>query len=176
MEDFYFITGNDNKYKEVCEILGKKIKRIEIDLEEIQSDDSYKIAKKKVLEAYRILKKPVVIEDISFYIDAFNGFPGPLIKFLVSSNGTQGIYNIMKGQKNKKAVSRCVVAHFDGKNLNFFTGDVKGKIVAPKGKSKFGFDPIFQPEGKQETLAEMGKDEKNKISHRSLAWKKFGEF
>ncbi len=176
MKEIYFVTGNENKYKEVCEILGKEIKRIELDLEEIQSDDPYKIAKKKVLEAYRILKKPVIVEDISLHIEALNGFPGPLIKFMRSSLKPEGIYQIMKSHKNKNTIARCVVACFDGKNINFFTGDIKGKIVAPKGKSKFGFDPIFQPNGKNKTFAQMGEEEKNKISHRSIAWRKVRDF
>ena len=64
--------------------------------------------------------------------------------------------------------------HFDGKNFSFFTGEVKGKTVSPKGKSNFGFDPIFQPNGYTKPYGEL--KNKNKISHRAIAWKKFEKF
>lgn len=50
-----------------------------------------------------------------------------------------------------------------------FQGKTLGKIVEPRGSRDFGWDPCFQPEGYDKTYAEMPKEEKNKISHRSKA-------
>ena len=53
---------------------------------------------------------------------------------------------------------------------------MNGKIVNPVGKKGFGFDPIFKPKGSKKTFAQMTKAQKNKVSHRSIAWNKFKEF
>jgi XTP/dITP diphosphohydrolase len=55
-------------------------------------------------------------------------------------------------------------------SVQFFQGTVEGEIIhEPRGNEGFGYDPIFQPEGYTQTFAEMGEEEKNKISHRARA-------
>ena len=67
------------------------------------------------------------------------------------------------------------VGHYDNRIfhylIKYFEGIVHGRIVAPRG-DRFGWDPIFQPDGYAHTYAEMSEDEKNKISHRTLALNK----
>ena len=138
MEEITFVTGNKNKYKEVNEIFDGKIIFAEIDLVEIQSRDIYEVVKHKAKEVYKILKKSVLVEDISLYLECLNKFPGPFIKFMISSIGPEGIYNLVKNYREKVAIVRCVVCYFDGEEFKFFTGDVKGKIVSPKGKNGGG--------------------------------------
>jgi XTP/dITP diphosphohydrolase len=54
---------------------------------------------------------------------------------------------------------------------------IKGEIIKEKrGDSGFGYDPIFKPEGYEQTFAELGNETKNKISHRALAVQKLCEF
>ena len=60
---------------------------------------------------------------------------------------------------------------YNGKEVHIFKGKIKGNIVYPRGKGGFGWDCIFQPEGYNKTFAEI--EEKNKISHRYKAFKKF---
>jgi len=63
-----------------------------------------------------------------------------------------------------------------GKPL-FFEGIVKGSITLDKqGRNGFGYDPVFMPEGYSKTFAQMSLEEKNKLSHRSMAMKKFAEY
>ena len=82
----------------------------------------------------------------------------------------------MKNFNNRNAVTRCVVCYFDGKKFSFFTGDVLGKVVDPKNRKAFGFDSIFKPNHLKKTFASLSLEEKNAISHRAIAWKKFEEF
>ncbi|KAI9741848.1 MAG: hypothetical protein M1834_000236 [Cirrosporium novae-zelandiae] len=57
-----------------------------------------------------------------------------------------------------------------------FQGRTPGKIVPARGVAKFGFDPVFQPDGFEQTYAEMDKEQKNSISHRGRALAKLREW
>ena len=60
---------------------------------------------------------------------------------------------------------------------HFFEGEIKGQIIEEKrGTAGFGYDPVFLPDGYKQTFAELGDDEKNKISHRAIATRKLVEF
>ena len=76
----------------------------------------------------------------------------------------------MEGKTNRKAQFRTVICLIEGGAEHLFEGVVKGEIIEEKrGASGFGYDPVFMPEGYTETFAEMGSEEKNRISHRARA-------
>ncbi len=83
----------------------------------------------------------------------------------------------MEGRENRKARFRTVIALIlDGKKF-FFEGIVNGQIIEiKKGANGFGYDPVFQPDGCNQTFAEMTLQQKNKISHRAMAISKLAEF
>lgn len=83
----------------------------------------------------------------------------------------------LAGKKNRKACFRTVIALIlDGKEY-LFEGKIEGHITHEKhGKSGFGYDPVFQPDGYEQTFAELGNEIKNQISHRALAINKLYEF
>ncbi len=174
----YFITGNKNKFEEARAILGSvKIKQLDIDLPEIQSLDSKEIVKVKLLEALEHAKGGVVVEDASLSMACLNGLPGPFIKWFCKTIGIRGLANIAKRSGNNKAGVRLVVGYAKNpKEMYFFESRVRGKIVLPRGKTTFVWDPIFQPAGHTKTYAEMGLEEKNKISHRRIAFDKLRKF
>ena len=153
-----------------------QIKSIKLDLPEIQSLDPQEIITEKLSAATKEQKGEFFIEDVSLYIDSLNGFPGPLIKWLLKSLKAEGIANLVKNYENPNATVKAVIGYTNGNDIHFFTGEIQGKIVSPKGESTFGFDQIFQPNNQNQTFAEMEKTEKNKISHRNLALKKLKEF
>ncbi|MFA6268303.1 MAG: RdgB/HAM1 family non-canonical purine NTP pyrophosphatase [archaeon] len=174
----YFITGNKHKLEEFNQILFPEIKveQLNIDLDEIQSTDPMEVIKHKLLEAQKHHKGELLVEDTSLYLDALNGFPGPLIKWFLNSVGREGIYQITQKLNNSNCFAKTMVGYYNGKEILFFEGIVKGKIVAPKSESEFGWDPLFMPEGKNQSFAEMSKEEKNSISHRKRALEKFKEY
>lgn len=132
------------------------------------------MAEYKIIEAYKLIKKPIIVEDTSLHLEAWNSFPGALIKWFEEYLGTQGILNLIQN-KSRNAEAKCVIAYFDGEEISFFEGSIKGQITEErKGENKldFGFDPIFIPEGYEKTFAELG-EEKQKISHRRKALEKF---
>lgn len=83
----------------------------------------------------------------------------------------------MEGKENRKARFRTVIALvWNGKTYTF-DGIVNGTITTTKrGENGFGYDPIFIPEGYEQTFAELGNDIKNQISHRAKAVEKLDEF
>ena len=83
----------------------------------------------------------------------------------------------MEGITDRRARFRTVISLIlDGKEY-LFEGVIKGEIIKEKrGDSGFGYDPIFKPEGYEQTFAELGNETKNKISHRALAVQKLCEF
>jgi inosine triphosphate pyrophosphatase len=168
-----FVTGNAKKFKEAQAFIPDLIQR-EIDLVEIQSLDSQLILKAKVAEALTQVDGPIIVEDVSLTIDNWNGLPGPLIKWFLESIRAEGIYNLTPDQL---ATARCYLAYAARPDdIQFFIGEVKGKIVAPRSDTQFGWDPIFQPEGSSKTYGQMTFQEKNQISHRSKAFLKLREY
>lgn len=175
----YYITGNKNKVKETQKLLKNtpiSINQADLKLPEIQSKDVEKVAKQKVKEAFRILKKPLIAEDTGLYVKAFNQYPGAYIKHFLEAIGNEGILKCLEN-KAREAKAVCVIAYCDSKRLKVFKGEVEGEISKEvKGKFGFGFDSIFIPKGYSKTFAELDLKEKNKISHRGKAIKKFLEW
>jgi len=173
----YFVTGNKNKLKEAKAIMPE-IEGLELDLSEIQELEPKKILETKLEEAKKY--KPntnLMVEDLSLEINEMNGLPGPLIKWFLKSVGREGVVKIAKTFGNQKAIARLTLGFSNDKGENkYFEGIVKGKIVKPRGESDFGWDPIFVPEGYDKTYAEMGMEEKNKISHRKIALEKLKRY
>lgn len=167
-----FVTGNQEKLREVKEILGNSIEVVgrDIDLPEIQEIDGEKIAISKAEAAYSIIQLPLIVDDSSLYINSWNGLPGALNKWFIRTVGNEGIIKMLSSFDDKGAKSEAVIAYHDGKNVKVFKGVVVGRISdIPKGENGFGWDKIFIPEGFNKTQAEMTSDEKNTISHRKKA-------
>ena len=152
--------------------------RREADIVEIQSLDLEDIAKEKASSAYKTVKNSIIVEDAGLFIDVLGGFPGPYSSFVQQTIGCEGILTLLRNKLNRKAIfkSALVCADHKGKLLSFL-GEVTGKIAHDlSGEHGFGFDPIFIPEGHGTTYAKMLDAEKNLISHRAIATRKFAEW
>lgn len=175
MKKIIFVTNSAGKTREAQEILGKNyvIEHRKIDLDEIQTIDGKEVIKKKIHEAYRLLKQPVLVEDTSLYFDAWQGLPGALVRWFLDSVGCAGICTMLKAERNRKAYAESAIAFYDGKKLNVSISRLEGTVpMKPRGEYKFGWDPIFIPKGHKETFAQMGLEEKSKISMRKKALEK----
>lgn len=171
----YFVTGNDKKYREASALLPT-LERIDFDLPEEQTLDPQLVISKKLEVARTKHEGPLIVEDTSLYLDGLNGFPGPLIKWMLQAVGNKGIYDLCQSIHNRGAVARTVIGYDDGESIQFFEGEVHGQIVAPDGDEGFGWDAIFQPEGLSETFAEMGEENKAEFSMRSRAFEQLQEY
>jgi len=126
---------------------------------------------------------PCFADDTGLEIDALDGRPGVYSARYAGENKSaddniQKILGELQGIENRSAAFKTVIAlvGLTDKPL-LFEGIVKGSITNDKqGANGFGYDPVFMPEGYSITFAQMSLDEKNKLSHRSKAVKKFAEW
>ncbi|XP_022202548.1 inosine triphosphate pyrophosphatase [Nilaparvata lugens] len=176
-----FVTGNVKKLEEVTAILGNQLPfnlaNRSIDLPEFQGEiDEICILKCK--EAARIIKGPVIIEDTCLCFNAFGGLPGPYIKWFLQNLGVQKLPRLLDSWEDKTAKAVCTFAYTESEDseVKLFKGECPGLIVDSRGPETFGWDSCFQPDGYTKTFAEMPKDKKNEISHRSRALAKLKTF
>ncbi len=172
----YFITGNKNKFREASAILPG-LKRLDIDLPEIQEIDAGKIIEAKLREALKHKRGEFIIEDTSLYLDCLNGLPGPLIKWFLATIGNDGLFTLADRLGNYGAEAKTIIGYAHGESgIDFFAGSVRGRVVAPRGETNFGWDPVFLPAEHEKTFAQIEEKEKNKISMRRLALEKLKNF
>jgi XTP/dITP diphosphohydrolase len=178
----FFATGNVNKFNEARSILspyGIAVGMLRVKGDEIQSDSLKEIAQASVINAYKRSRLPIFVEDAGLFIDALSGFPGPYAAYAYKTIHNSGILRLMENVKNRRAKFQSVIAYCDETlcQPECFDGESNGEITLTerkqKGKSAFGFDPIFQPVGSSKSFAEMTIEEKNGFSHRAMALRKF---
>jgi XTP/dITP diphosphohydrolase len=175
----YFLSGNNGKYREISFYIPD-LEQIKVDdLPEIQSLDIEEIIKAKVefaLDTYRYNNDIIILEDTGLYLNALNGFPGPLIKFMLESIGNEGIFKLCQCVSDFAAEAKTVFGLYHPnsiKKINFYSATISGKITSPKGTYGFGWDSIFLPEGNNKTFGEMkSTKEKNNFSMRYMALNK----
>jgi len=173
MKKIVFATTNENKIREASEILGIKVKPKNLEIDEVQTLDPLECVKKKAEAAYKLIKTPVLVEDTSLFFSAWGKLPGVFIDYFMKSLDNEGILVLLKNEKNRSAVAQTSLCYFNGKESVVTTGKVKGNIARKmRGDWGFGWDPIFIPEGKRKTFAQMTADEKNSLSMRKIALEK----
>ncbi len=170
-----FVTGNDHKRREAARILGIELDVASPDIPEIQSLDVSEVATAKAIAAREALGRPdypVLVEDSGLVIESWNGLPGALTKWFITSVGADGLLAMLPLGEDRSAVAVCAVAVADEDGgVRVFTGEVRGRIAEQtRGESGFGWDPIFIPDSANRTYAEMG-DAKSEDSHRARAFR-----
>ena len=177
-----FSTKNKNKYNEAARVAaahGIELMHLSLEKYEIQADDLAMIATVAAEQALRESRGSMVVaEDAGFFVDALNGFPGPYSSYAYRKLGIDGILKLLQKVDKRGAYFASAVACCNQGQTFCFEGTVKGNVsIKPRGKQGFGFDPIFIPDqGEGRTFAEMDIDEKNRYSHRALAFSKFCEW
>ena len=176
-QTLYFATSNEGKIKEAQLILGFPIEIARLDLDEIQSSEIEEVVKKKVETAYEIVKQPVIVDDMGFYVDVWKGFPGPLVKFILPKDSNDLLLYMMRNETNRNITAVSAIGFCDGKRTEAFIGKMPGTLTyEEKGKKGFGFDPIVIPEGYSETIGELGLEVKNTLSHRYRSLNMLNDF
>lgn len=187
MTTITFVTGNQNKLKEVVAILTKDstdnkigkytITNQSLDLLEVQGTVN-DVTIHKTGEAARAIGGPVLVDDTCLGFNAMNDLPGPYIKWFVKSIGLTGLVKMLAQFEDKSAKAICTFGFCEGPNepVQLFQGITDGTIVDSRGPTDFGWDSIFEPVGYDQTYAEMDKLVKNTMSHRFKALDKLRHY
>ena len=188
MEKLIFATNNEHKLTEVkhmlknsFQVLGLKEAGINEDIPENEPTLEGN-AKTKAQFVHKRLKTNVFADDTGLEIKALNGEPGVFSARYAGTdkNSTQNMQKVlqaMDGEKQREAQFRTSICLILNNKEFMFEGIVKGQILKDKkGDTGFGYDPIFEPDGYTKSFAQMGMDEKNKISHRGQAVQKLVKF
>ena len=172
MKKLVFATNNAHKLEEIRAILGDKVEILSLNDINCHTDIPETA---ETLQGNAALKAQYIYDN--YGLDCFADDTGLEVEAL---NGAPGIYSAryeMQDKDNRKARFRTVICLIEGGKEHFFEGIVNGSIIRErKGGAGFGYDPVFMPDGYSETFAEMGNDEKNKISHRARAVQKLCEY
>jgi XTP/dITP diphosphohydrolase len=179
-------TRNRHKTHEIQRILGPGFNVRDLgahpDVSEIQETGTSfeENAKLKALAVSKQLPDLVIADDSGLEVDALGGAPGIYSARYAGANATErdkidkllGELERVRGTDDqRRARFRCVLALArSGDLLGTFEGIVEGRIADQvRGDSGFGYDPIFIPEGTQQTFGELTAETKNAISHRAKA-------
>lgn len=183
-----FATNNKHKIKEISSILNEEIDLYS--LEDINCSDeipetSDTIEGNALLKAQFIKEKygyDCFADDTGLEIESLNNEPG-VYSARYAGNDHNAENNMLKvlsklsNIDNRRARFKTCIALIWNNKTYMFEGVIYGNITREKhGKSGFGYDPIFKPEGYEQTFAEMGEEIKNKISHRAIAVQKLITF
>lgn len=188
MKKFVFATNNEHKLEEVKALLGDKIELLS--LKDINCSDEIPETE-QTLEGNALLKARYIYEryhincfadDTGLEVDALNGAPGVYsARYAGEEHNSEAnmkkLLHELEGVENRQAQFRTIFALIIEGKEHLFEGIVKGEIIRQRrGNAGFGYDPIFVPEGCTQTFAEMGSEQKNKISHRAKAVGKLCKF
>lgn len=191
-------SNNVNKVNEIKEICGNlfesivslKEEGIHIDIVEDGSTlEENSLKKAKGIYEYLIRKSyddfMVLSDDSGLMVEYLNGAPGVLSARFAGEEkndckNIQKVLNLLSNveylQRDAKFVTIITLIDSNG-HIEQFLGEVQGKILnEEKGLNGFGYDPIFYVEEFKKTFAEMDKDQKNSISHRSKSLSKLKKY
>ena len=181
-------TNNAHKLEEISAILGNEMELLSLkdihcnaDIPET-ADTLEGNARQKAMYIHENYGMDCFADDTGLEVEALNGAPG-VFSARYAGDGHDSEANMQKllkkleGKENRKAQFRTAICLImEGKEY-LFEGIVKGHIIEEKrGGAGFGYDPIFVPEGYNQTFAELGNDVKNTISHRARAVEKLCTF
>ena len=181
MKKLVFATNNPHKLNELKQILGDDFQILSLnDLnfnEEIpETGDTLKAnASQKSHFIYERYGLDCFADDTGLEVDALGGAPGVYSARYAGENATydenvEKLLFELKGERIRTARFKTVISLLIGGKEYFFEGRVEGVITeSRKGKDGFGYDPVFLPDGFDETFAEMSSNKKNQISHRGRA-------
>ena len=176
-----FATNNRNKFEEIEHKIGDFIQLIslnELGFKEELPETHLTLeenAAEKAFFTYQRFRLNCFADDTGLEIEALSGNPGVLSARYAgmescSENNIKKVLGELNGIRNREAQFRTLIALVQDGKLLTFEGRISGIILEKeRGTEGFGYDPIFKPNGFKKTFAEMSLEEKNKISHRTMA-------
>ena len=174
MRAFSFITQNPGKVAELqakAHEFGLEIIHVNASYPELLADTLEEVVRHGLSYCKEKFPPLFIIEDSGLFIDDLHGFPGPYSSYVNKTIGNSGVVKLI-GEGRPARFESAIGSYC--RDFKLFHGRVEGRIVSSRGHRGFGFDPIFEYEGR--TFAEMTVAEKNALSHRSKAAELFLEW
>lgn len=183
-----FATNNKHKLEEMRAILGGKVELLslaDIDCHDDIPETADTLEGNALIKARYIYDKyglPCFADDTGLEVDALDGAPGVYSARYAGENNDseanmQKLLHNLTGKSVRSAQFRTVIALIIEGEEFLFDGIVRGSIAEErKGTAGFGYDPIFVPDGYEESFAQMASEQKNAISHRSRAASALNDF
>jgi XTP/dITP diphosphohydrolase len=187
MKTLVFATNNQHKLDEVQAMVGsnfklKSLKDIGCVADIPETGTTFEEnASQKSRYIFNHFQVDCFSDDSGLEVDALDGEPGVYSAHYSGSRDTEAnmqmVLDKLGNNENRTARFRCVISLILNGQEYFFEGSAEGRIAAERsGKAGFGYDPIFMPDGYEQTFSEMTAEEKNKISHRGKAMAKLVAF
>lgn len=192
MKELVVATRNRGKIKEIQALLDGLVETVicsaDVDAFPDTVEDGATFeenALKKAREASLFTGLPALADDSGLVVDVLNGRPGVYSARFAGDGAGDTANNArlleelkMFGPDRRRAAFVCVLAFVTPDGVeSTFTGRVGGRILdAYKGSGGFGYDPLFLVDGFDRTMAELGLEEKNGISHRGQAFRQFRDY
>jgi non-canonical purine NTP pyrophosphatase (RdgB/HAM1 family) len=170
-----FITGNENKARQVQEWLGVEVEHVKLELEEMQTLNLEELVRHKARQAFQVLQSAVLVEDTALEFGAMGRLPGPFVKYFEKELGLERMCRMLDGYEDRSAKAVAVFGLCkDGDNVEIFRGEVTGRILENpvRIENSFGWNPIFVPEEAEKCLGQMSLEEMRPYSHRWRALEK----
>ena len=121
MQTITFITGNQKKADNLARLIGMPVEHIRLDLDEIQSLNLREVVEHKARQAYAIVEKPIIVEDVALEFEALGRLPGTFIKFFIEELSHEDICRLLDG-KSRNATGRCGYGYYDEDGFVYFEG------------------------------------------------------
>ena len=172
MKTLIFATSNQGKatsLKRHLAIVGVPVtvEARPLELIEPQADTALEVALSKARQAFALLSQPVIVDDSAFHITALGGFPGPYIKYMLSTLGIEGIMAFMKGQKDRTAYFESHLVYIDEHGTEHVFSDAPYRGVIAQSSDSYShpdeWSPlwrIFIPEWTTKTISQLTDSER----------------
>ncbi len=185
MQKLLVATGNSHKTDEIRAILGEDYVVSDLkahpDLPEVEETGTTFLenATLKAVEISKQVDGLILSDDSGLEVDALGGEPGVYSSRYAGEAGNDAANNKkllheLQGEDSRTARFRCVmVLAQDGEVLASFDGAVEGRMLSElHGEGGFGYDPLFVPDGYDQTFSQLSEGIKNQLSHRAVAMEK----
>ncbi|HOT64426.1 MAG: XTP/dITP diphosphohydrolase [Bacteroidota bacterium] len=188
MKKIVFATNNKHKLDEIRKISEGKLEILSLNDINCRTDipETGTTLEENALIKARFVKDnfgyDCFADDTGLEVKALDGAPGVYSARYAgedcrAEDNIRKLLTNLEGISDRRAAFRTVIALLIGDEQYFFEGAIHGKIIDEKrGESGFGYDPVFVPDGYEQTFAELGEDIKNNISHRAIATTKLIRF
>ncbi len=151
MNDLTFVTGNSSKFSIASHAfvqVGIQLLQETLDIDEVQSEDSEYITRKKCQAAYELLRKPVIVNDDSWAMPGLRGFPGPYAKSMNHWFMAEDWARLTVPLTDRRVILTQIIAFQDREGQHLHKNIAEGKLLSkPRGQSDVSFQTVITMEG-----------------------------